>query len=134
MEPVDKQDIIDIFKEFKKRGCSRLSIEQVIALISVTPYLEAVPKEQYQRMVQRVAELTIALTEKKPEWIPCNERLPKSSGLYLVCGQWRGEDPKVWVCSFEVASYMSGWINDVNNPVIEAWMPLPDPYEGREDG
>lgn len=65
---------------------------------------------------------------RKQEWIPCSERSPEKSGEYYVSG-----GDKVWVCSFLIIPpYNSGWCNNASNPVVEAWMPLPEPY--KEEG
>ena len=65
-------------------------------------------------------------------WIPCKERLPEESGMYIVSGK-----QKVWVCKFtriNIAGVkIGGWENDARNPVVTAWMPLPEPYK-EEDG
>lgn len=59
------------------------------------------------------------------EWIPCSERLPEKQGQYYVSG-----GDKVWICDFLIFSnFKGGWCNDVSNPVVEAWMPLPEPYK-----
>ena len=70
---------------------------------------------------------------KRPhaEWIPCSERLPEEQGQYYVSG-----GNKVWICDFLIFSnFKGGWCNNVSNPVVEAWMPLPEPYkkEGEEE-
>ena len=57
------------------------------------------------------------------KWIPCSERLPEHSGIYLVT-------LTVAVEKYVVVRWYSqrgGWISD-EHP--EAWMPLPEPYEG----
>lgn len=69
--------------------------------------------------------------EKKPEppverWISVNDELPKVPGSYLVCG-----DGKRWICDFMSLDSHSGWVNDAENPRVEAWMPLPSPFRGR---
>jgi len=59
------------------------------------------------------------------KWIPCSERLPEHSGIYLVT-------LTVAVEKYVVVRWYSqrgGWISD-EHP--EAWMPLPDPYKGEE--
>ena len=62
------------------------------------------------------------------EWIPCSERLPEKSGQYYVSG-----GDKVWICSFLIIpTFKGGWCNNVSNPVVEAWMPLPEPYKRGE--
>ena len=55
-------------------------------------------------------------------WIPCSERLPEHSGIYLVT-------LTVAVEKYVVVRWYSqrgGWICD-EHP--EAWMPLPEPYK-----
>ena len=67
-----------------------------------------------------------------PRWTPCKKRLPEESGMYIVSGK-----RKVWVCKFtriNIAGVkIGGWENDARNPVVTAWMPLPEPYK-EEDG
>ena len=61
-------------------------------------------------------------------WIPCSEKLPKEQGQYYVSGE-----DKVWICDFLIFSnFKGGWCNNVSNPVVEAWMPLPEQYKGKE--
>ena len=65
-------------------------------------------------------------------WIPVTERLPKKPGQYYVSG-----GDKVWICEFLIIpNFVGGWCNDVANPVVQAWMPLPAPYrpEGEKHG
>lgn len=58
-------------------------------------------------------------------WIPCSKRLPKTS---------EHKDDMVLVCygngSIRFNTYRNGWVQ--GNPI--AWMPLPDQWEGEEDG
>jgi Protein of unknown function (DUF551). len=71
-----------------------------------------------------------APTVERPhgEWISCSERLPEESGQYYVSG-----GDKVWICSFLIIpTFKGGWCNNVSNPVVEAWMPLPEPYKRGE--
>lgn len=68
-------------------------------------------------------ELSPAQPEQR--WIPCSERLPKEPGLYLVSG-----GSKTWFCEFCKIFGVSGWINNVRDPEVKAWMPLPQPYKG----
>lgn len=66
-------------------------------------------------------------------WIPCSERMPEENEIvcvtaypygkpivllaYLDGGKWFGEDAVHW-----------------ERLSIRAWMPLPEPWEGEEDG
>lgn len=68
---------------------------------------------------------------ESPTWIPCSERLPEKSGTYIVTGMWKGETREIWMCKLLVLeSFGAGWCNDARKPVIDAWMPLPEPYKG----
>lgn len=56
------------------------------------------------------------------KWIPCSERLPEHSGIYLVT-------LTVAVEKYVVVRWYSqrgGWICEDR---VEAWMPLPEPYK-----
>ena len=60
------------------------------------------------------------------QWIPCSERLPEKPGQYYVSG-----GDKVWICEFLIIpNFIGGWCNDVANPVVQAWMPIPEPWKG----
>ncbi len=56
------------------------------------------------------------------QWIPCSERLPEKCDVYLVTG-----GNKVWTSEWVQMITVFGWANNVTNPVIIAWMPLPEP-------
>ena len=61
----------------------------------------------------------------RDQWIPCSERLPDGQeGNYLVSGSG-----KIWICEFVKMGVVRGWSNSANNPVVQAWMPLPKPYK-----
>ena len=65
---------------------------------------------------------------KHGKWIPVSERLPEKSDKYYVSG-----GDKVWICEFLIIpNFTGGWCNDASNPVVQAWMPLPKPYEVEE--
>lgn len=75
------------------------------------------------------------MTMKENRWIPVTERLPESTGYYLITytreicenemavaffsrEDYECNDPKPWTCS------TSGDLKK-----IIAWMPMPDPYQ-----
>lgn len=62
-------------------------------------------------------------------WISCSDRLPNEAGEYLVCGRWRGEKPKTWICQFIISGNIWGFANPAKNPPISFWMPFPEPPE-----
>ena len=65
-------------------------------------------------------------------WIPCNERLPEVSGLYLVTTNAYG----VWAARTDSYSVRDkDWKRKGDKKaVITAWMPLPEPYSIESDG
>ena len=67
--------------------------------------------------------------QPEPRWIPCSERLPETSGTYLVSGMW--ESGRVAVGDCEYTSY-DGYFNTAWNFDVLAWMLLPEPYQESE--
>jgi len=61
--------------------------------------------------------------EENTGWVKCSTRLPNQSGNYLVSG-----GGKIWICECISYLHLSGWVNNAANPVVQAWMPLPEPY------
>lgn len=88
--------------------------------------------EVFNSACDRHAKMLKELPSAQPEqqWIPCSERLPKKSGQYYVSG-----GGKAWICEFLIIPNLArGWCDDALNPVVRAWMPLPEPYrEGKQD-
>lgn len=70
-EYIDKQDAIDIFKQFKKRKWISMPIEQVIEIISVVPYVEAEPIKHGRWVYVK----TIINGEKEYKCSECNAPL-----------------------------------------------------------
>lgn len=65
------------------------------------------------------------------EWIPCNERLPENSGRYLVTCERDGRRIVDWnIYYYRSYDRFDGWLWEP----VAAWMPLPEPYTGGEDG
>ena len=79
-----------------------------------------------------------ALEQPEQQWIPCSERLPDQYGNYLISidgeepdiGTINPNDPRGWSLCDANGFY---WASDkmLN---ITAWMPLPEPYRGEQDG
>lgn len=67
----------------------------------------------------------IAILEllKKQKWTSIKERHPGKEGFYLVSG-----GGKIWIAMSMKLKNIHGFCNDCKNPTIEAWMPLPEPY------
>ncbi len=71
---------------------------------------------------QRKEALDMAIESlKQNQWIPCSERLPSKGMPVLVNGIMEGAPPMT-ISTDAPHYYKEGWIN--------AWMPLPKPYEG----
>lgn len=79
---------------------------------------------------QMDAEESVTDTNVGGKWVPCSERLPEKSGTYIVTGMWKGQPREIWMCKLLVLeSFGAGWCNDARKPVVDAWMPLPEPYK-----
>lgn len=57
---------------------------------------------------------------KEYRWIPKEEQMPDEPGVYLVSG-----GGKVWLAECAFMMGVKGWCNHANNPMVEAWMPVP---------
>ena len=77
---------------------------------------------------------------QEPKWISVSERLPKSSGVYIV-SRWFSDGEESAILTD--ANYYDGngdwyndnrinWGRDLVTDKIVAWMPLPKPYEPQE--
>lgn len=91
----------------------------------------------YAKAILKVAIGKVKGQPKVGEWIPVNERLPKTNGVYAVAKEGFG------VC-YVTCAYFDGsdtWHNDnrVNHgrpyaKDIVAWQPLPEPYNPESEG
>lgn len=65
------------------------------------------------------------LPPAQPGWIPVTERLPKDDGDYLVTTH-----------SGQIARYIfiGGYSEEYWRRCATAWMPLPTPWKGEQDG
>ena len=75
-------------------------------------------------------------SEFSNNWIPCSERLPDKRGDYLVTLRGNGEpwvEIALWNETFggrwQMVLYNDVDYSDISNVI--AWMPLPEPYQGR---
>lgn len=63
------------------------------------------------------------------EWFKRSERTPEEYGTYIIT--WKDKDGWFWV---DTDFYDDdGWCDHSNDQVV-AWMPLPEPWDGAEDG
>lgn len=70
------------------------------------------------------------------EWIPVSEKLPEEKREVLICTS----DEFIYIGEYEVWTWADGlgtWTESVEYRTISdvvAWMPLPEPWKGEEDG
>ena len=68
--------------------------------------------------------------DRPQEWIPCSERLPTKAGHYLCSFNKPNRIDNIYV---DLAYWTGGrWYGYLANE-INAWMPLPKPWEGADD-
>lgn len=82
--------------------------------------------------------LEIAEFPSVNQWIPCSEKMPDKFGMYWVCTKGG------YQLQAELTVNMGGHLDDpwvvwalpFGYPKTEvlAWMPLPEPWKGEEDG
>lgn len=95
-------------------------------------------KPSIQKIIETVSECEEPPAQ--PEWIPCSERLPEQYGNYLatMC------DGDVQECTYSPEKntrfMRGGWSTCESDGIlfldvseVIAWMPLPEPYERRQD-
>ena len=77
-------------------------------------------------------EQCFELVERKSEWIPCSERLPKDRQIVVADFECSIEGRMCIFAYFKIVDYMGCWINaNTGFPVLAnvvRWTPLPEPY------
>jgi len=96
------------------------AIDAIADYLSKTTYTSAIS------FLNTGALILARVPSAQPEhrWIPCSERTPEENGRYLTTNSSWGYfevDWNVWI--------NGEWLYPNENPV--AWMPLPEPWEGR---
>lgn len=72
----------------------------------------------------------------KPEWIPVTDILPEDKTLCLVtrkpveCNMIKGEQVELDYWRVDERG-RGGWLKFNSEWEVTAWMPIPDPYEGK---
>lgn len=72
----------------------------------------------------------MSLAPAVPRWIPCSERLPEERKDFLISA-----GGLLYIAYFEIINGEERWteiIESLDIHDVDAWMPLPDPYEPEE--
>ena len=74
---------------------------------------------------------SIPTADRPQGWIPCSERLPKGQGYYIcTCkdgSKYKRTTVVKWSNGWQLTGSRAYW-------VVVAWMPLPEPWKGADDG
>ena len=110
------------------RDCEHADTCHTQKVLTKQPSAEVVPiGEEWERgyTAGQMAE------RREHEWIPCEERLPEKSGMYL-CTCNDGYDNRTTFVKYQ--KRFSRW--DLTGTrsywKVLAWMPLPEPYQPKE--
>ena len=67
--------------------------------------------------------LSLPSVQSEQHWIPCSRKVPEVIGMYLTTTIDKGVYFNLW-----------NGVNFDRTELVIAWMPLPEPYEGDNDG
>ena len=118
-----------------------MTLEEAKKIIKSECYIADLLNLDRTQMVNTALDTMIEAAEET-RWIPVSERLPGSSGVYIV-SRWFSDGCESMILTN--ACYFDGtniWHNDIGinhsrdylNEKIVAWMPLPPSYQGEENG
>lgn len=98
----------------------------------VKEMLEALEKELRQKKQYSAADKLLPIIEEagKNGWIPCSERLPEESDLYL-CTTYNGNVTDLYYSKKHKAFNSFDTDRKPNHKIeVIAWTPIPKPYKG----
>ena len=79
----------------------------------------------------------VEFLSKLPHWIPCSERLPEESGVYIVTEKEYSVDDRENTGRFnlitEQVEFEDGKWRRASFYEVIAWMPLPEPYRAESE-
>lgn len=95
--------------------------------------LNAETQEEARKMLEKVVELSeeIEKAQEKTRWIPMNDSFPTKAGSYLICTRDNYLGYRKIKLSYFDPKY--AWDDVENYETVIAWMPLPEPYRGKEE-
>ena len=103
-------------------------MSDLISRAEVLDYLQMMPIDLGYSEVERIEDFVKHLPSAQ-QWIPCSERLPAKTGHYLCSFKKPNRIDNIFV---DLAYWTGGrWYGYLANE-INAWMPLPQPYEVEE--
>ena len=81
----------------------------------------------------KIIRKTVDEIKAEQRWIPCNEILPKETGVYLVNERATPYPVTIAVFKADGAYWTDAYVGErYKNGNILAWMPLPKPYKPHE--
>lgn len=111
--------------------------EKVIKMRDATPEeRESIAK--YIKSISKPTGVDFRNLDQVPkiEWIPVGERLPENQDDVLVWIEYIKDDYDCAYWGFAHYSlWFKKWVVSTNerNPIVKAWMPLPEPYEAEKE-
>ena len=111
----DEYEVIDM--EAEEKLCNELiTKEQAFQIIADNNCTDKMTLACYDALLDGIAEAKAIEAEPIQHWIPVSEGLPKEDGVYLI-----SRNGEVFMAKYHTnADYEMD---------IDAWMPLPEPYE-----
>ena len=108
------------------------AIEAIDAVFPVDPM-----KSEYTQGIACGAALAKTYVEQLPsaqQWIPCSERLPEEGHEVL----FSTKTGTVQIGKYSDRGCLNSWFSycdkcRARNNVVNAWMPLPEPYEDKHE-
>lgn len=108
--------------------------------VKVVDLLDACTEVEYlgrPRMMVSASKIAQLPSIEIPQWIPCEERMPKGIGAYIISGKMKYDFESEYEYFVDVAEYdpidsefhsWNDWYEGQDEFEIVAWMPLPKPY------
>lgn len=97
-------------------------------------YLANMDRKYMEEGMSEALDMAIKTLEQEQEWIPVSERVPEDSELVLFStktdrvftGRYFDDDTDFQWYAFRDETF-------VEDNVVTAWMPLPEPYKGESE-
>lgn len=86
-----------------------------------------------QKYINCVLDNIRNLPSAEPKWIPCSERLPEYGTKCLVTYALHEHNDCIVTISYCYVQKEGFWSDRPFGHKVIAWMPLPEPYKGKQD-